>query len=401
MEIRELMVFNSITLAQLKSVKFWRLHYRQAWIIGLILRIISSTYNIYSYDFNTFRLPIAQGIVAGNDIYNDLGYNQMPIYPYLTALILLVVGTKYNLLTAVALTFPIAVADYVICLLLYRIGKMKDKEEIGLLTSVIYALNPISMHVISQSNWDSFASMFVVLSYYYYLKNKPYLLGTIIGLGFLTKQFPLFFFGFLLINWSDRILDFTKSVLSFTLTTIAVLGATLLPYRTTLMDMVSSLGSHPIIQSESPSPISRIYDLFNLISAINYENFQYIWASLFLGIYLCSLYIGYIHGTSDLEIELLTIHLTLIAFFFISMHSQFILWVLPWLIWSTLSTKMHNSTPFIVMIGYLFRKSELTIIGDILLLLSGLYVIIYLLRWIVISPIGEPKYISSISDNQK
>jgi 4-amino-4-deoxy-L-arabinose transferase-like glycosyltransferase len=370
-------------------------------MIGLILRIISSTYNIYSYDFNTFRLPIAQGIIAGNDIYNDLSYNQMPIYPYLTALILLIVGTKYNLLTAVALTLPIAIADYVICVLLYRIGIMKGKEEIGLITSVIYALNPISMHVISQSNWDAFASMFVLLSYYYYLKNRPYFLGTIIGLGFLTKQFPLFFFGFLLISWSDRILDFAKSVLSFTMTTIIILGAVLLPYGTTLMDMVSSLGSHPIIQSESPSPISRIYDLLHLILGISYGDFRYIWAILFLGLYLFSLLIWYRYRSGDLEIELLTVHLTLIAFFFISMHSQFILWTLPWLIWSTFSTKINNSIPFIVMVGYLFRKTDLTIIGDIVLLLAGLYVMIYFLRSIIMSPVGDAQYNSSITDYQK
>jgi hypothetical protein len=224
--------------------------------------------------------------------------------------------------------------------------------------------------------------MFVILSYYYYLKNKPYTLGIFIGLGFMAKQFPLFFFGFLLIRWSDRLLDFAKSVISCILTSVVILAAVLLPYDTTLMDMVSSLGSHPIIQSESPSPISRIYDLLHLISGLSYENFRYIWAVLFLGVYLFSLYIWYKNQNDEMEIEILTVHLTLIALFFISMHSQFILWMLPWLIWSTLSTKMHYSIPILVIAGYVFRKTTLTILGDILLLTTGIYIIGYLLLYI-------------------
>ena len=79
-------------------------------------------------DYYLYRIPIATKLANGGGLYGDVFYNQMPIYPYLTALMVLLTGTDNETLLRVAIKFPQIVGDSIIPIFIYKICLVRNHD---------------------------------------------------------------------------------------------------------------------------------------------------------------------------------------------------------------------------------------------------------------------------------
>ena len=377
-------LFNDI-----KDITFWENNRYYVWILGFVLRVLITPFAFKgSGDYFLYRLPVAIGLSEGGSLYNDIHYNHMPIYPYITALAILIVGIENPTLTAIALKLPIAIFDSFIPFLIYKIGIQINHYKEGLITSLVYAVNPISILEVQWARWDGFASMTVLLAFYLMLQKRPILFGLTVSFGFMLKQYPLFIFGIAIVFWKDEITIIIKAIITFTLSTILVLALVLLPFNTTLNQMVHDLSSHPIYQEEH----SAIKFAYNCPLDIENQTFCTIlpgllislWFLIFMSFQFLSLILYYKNPSESNLIESITLQLTLLSLFFINRHAQFTLWLLPWLIfWGIKNEGKNVSLPIFLILGYLglrfgtdYSLNIIRNLGKIILFILGLFLVV-------------------------
>ncbi|NOQ54660.1 MAG: hypothetical protein GQ558_08670, partial [Thermoplasmata archaeon] len=62
-------------------------------VVALSIRLLYATFGqTDTYDWNAYRLPIAEQLSQGEMLYRDVPYNHMPIYPYYTGFAYLLFG---------------------------------------------------------------------------------------------------------------------------------------------------------------------------------------------------------------------------------------------------------------------------------------------------------------------
>lgn len=376
-------------LNDIKDITFWEDNRYYVWLLGFVLRVLITPFAFKgSGDYYIYRLPVAIGLSEGDGLYNDVHYNNMPIYPYITALAILIVGTENTTLTAVALKLPLAIADSFIPLLIYKIGIQIDHYKEGLITSLVYAVNPISLLEVQWARWDGFASMIVLLAFYLMLQKRPILFGLTVSFGFMLKQYPLFIFGLAMVCWKDEITILIKAIITFTLSTILVLALVLLPFNTSLNQMINDLSGHPIYQGEH----SAVKIAYNCPPDIDNQTFCtilpelliIIWFIVFMSFQFLSLVLYNKNPSDSNLIESITLQLTLLSLFFINRHAQFTLWLLPWLIfWGIKNEGKNVLMPIFLILGYFGLRfgidhsiEVIKNLGKIILLILGLFLMV-------------------------
>jgi hypothetical protein len=355
--------------------EFWDRNRYYVWIFGLILRLIVTPFGLNTHDYHDFRLPVAIGLAKGGGLYNDVHYNQMPIYPYITALMVMLVGTNNLIFTGIAIKLPLAVADACVPIIIYKIGLRLNKSKEGLITSIFYAINPISILEVYWARWDGFASLIVFIAFYYMLQNRPYHFGVFISLGFLLKEFPLFLFGIAIVYWQKDWRKIIKSISTFITSTLFIFGLVMIPYGTTLNQVIDDLLGHPIYKVSFVTIIPSFSEIAELI-------WVSLWFIIFMTIEIIPLIIYYRDPDESIIIDVITLQMTFLSIFFINTHCQFLLWLLPWLIfWGMIKGRNASLSPIFLIIGYFLLRFgidllifPLQLLGAIILVIIGIWI---------------------------
>ncbi|OLS21771.1 MAG: hypothetical protein HeimC2_32300 [Candidatus Heimdallarchaeota archaeon LC_2] len=345
------------SLKRITSLDYLIDHKIKIWFIGFLIRLILSPWLIDTYDYRVFRIPVAQGLLEGGALYNDVHYNHMPIYPYLTWLMVSIVGFENPFITSLAIKLPQTVADSLIPFVIFKIGTKLNKKEIGLRASVLYALNPIPIYEIMWATFHSIASLFLLLAFYYLLGNRPLFTGLFISLGFLTSQFPLFFF---IIVGGYWIREFKKIILSFTsflLTSASLIAIVLIPNGTSLSQMLTDLGSHPSYQATGQQCPRPILIMANILFGITIDVLNLFSILLFLSFAMVPVYYMIKHKKENLIFNYVVYEFVLLTIFFYCVHTKYILWSLPLIIfWSIERVEVFGKIPKYILIGYVLRR---------------------------------------------
>lgn len=353
------------------KLEFWNRNRYFVWIFGLILRLIVTPFGLNTYDYRKFVLPVTIGLAKGGGLYNNVHYDQMPIYPFIAALMVMLVGTNNEIITGIAIKLPLAVADACVSIIIYKIGLRLNKSKEGLITSIFYAINPISILEVYWAHWDGFASLIVFIAFYYMLQNRPYHFGVMISLGFLLKEFPLFLFGIAIVYWQKDWRKIIKSISTFITSTSFIFGLVMIPYGTTLNQVIDDLFGHPIY-----SPMRFIGTHQYLLILVS------LWFIIFMTIEIIPLIIYYRYPDESIIIDVMTLQMTFLSIFFISIHSQFLLWLLPWLIfWGMIKGRNASLLPIFLIIGYFLLRFgidlliiQLELLGVIILVMIGIWI---------------------------
>ncbi|MHA2252845.1 MAG: glycosyltransferase 87 family protein [Candidatus Kariarchaeaceae archaeon] len=358
------------------------------------MRIVFTPFTFYDADYKQYRIPVATGLLDGKGLYSEIAYNQMPVYPYISAFMLFLVGTSNSTLTRMAIKFPQVLADACIPFVLYKISleissQQQNNENIkrsGVLASVVYALNPMGLYELSNATFHFIASLFLLLAVYCLLKNKPILVGFLISLGFLVSQYPLFVWGIVFIYWRNDVGKIIRSGFSFLFITIAILGATLIPYNTSIQQMVENLNSHNSYQARVLNATQVIVKVIELGIELPNNVWSTIWLIVFTLCMLLPLYLYFRNPLPTHIIAVITMQVTLLSIFFISNHSKHTIWLLPWiLLWSFTKRDIRIYIPLLIFLGYFLRRLRTFLpgeflFGSIVLGFSGIWILAKIIR---------------------
>ncbi|MHA1910422.1 MAG: glycosyltransferase 87 family protein [Candidatus Kariarchaeaceae archaeon] len=380
---RQVLANNWIT--KIRSYDFWEKNLSKIWFIGILARTIATLFNISYIDYQHFRLPIAKRIASGEPPYVPITSeslsvnNHMPIYPYIAALMyLLSFPLDSATFTAFMIKLPLAIADGLIPIVLFQIAKQLDRERVGVFCSVLYALNPMTMQEVSYSHWDGFANLFILLALLFLLKNQPYLVGLAISIGFFMKQFPLFFLGVVFVYWIKDIRKLFKVALSFSAFGTILLIFILAPYGTPLMVMFDSITYHPIYQGETqvdageektPSGFAQVaIKGLRFLFGGDYDTWKIIWIILLGLMLLFPLYLYLVNPSEEAIIQVTIVQILLLSIFFVSIHDQFFIWIIPLLGYWVFHETGKIKTRLIIYVSFTFvyfiRKLDIFFITD-------------------------------------
>ncbi|MHA2172260.1 MAG: hypothetical protein ACXAB7_20495 [Candidatus Kariarchaeaceae archaeon] len=312
------------------------------------------------WDYENYRVPVANGLVSGKGLYSEIDYNQMPVYPYLSAFMLLLVGTQHASLMAIAIKFPQVVVDSLIPVMLYQLGKALNQKKAGWNSSLIYTFNPYSIYEIANASFHSIAALLTLITIYCLLQQRPYLVGISIY----------------------QLRDIFIATTSFVICTFSILAMVLLPYGTSLKEMYTDLRAHPIYGPEGYQNTTRdVISGLTFITNLQFSLWSRIWFILFVLFLVIPLFLFLKNPRLIGIVDVVTIQLALLSIFFISNHTKHTLWLLPWVFfWAFMHGGMVRSIPFVILIGYFLRRMQGVLprkylIGDIVLGIGGIWII--------------------------
>ncbi|MCH8907521.1 MAG: hypothetical protein IH840_10565 [Candidatus Heimdallarchaeota archaeon] len=371
-----------------KSIEFWDNHKLKIWGLGFLLRLLLIPFGLETTDYNRFRVPLARGLAEGGGLYNEVEYDQIPIYPYITAMMVLFLGTESQILTAIAIKLPIAIADGFVLIVLYKIGIRLDLRDEGLLSSLVYAVNPLTLRNGAKARWDGLMILTLLIAFYFMLQNHPYRFGFTVSTGCLIKVILIYLFGIALAYWKNDWLKLLKATLTFLLTTTALIAIVLIPFKTSLNQMYEGLASHLAYSiDETHAVVPDFIEYRNLFFNVKPILWVGVWAIVFFSLQVASLLAYYFNPEEKILIEIMTFQMTLLSLFFINMHDQFLVWLFPsLLLWSITKSGKTLYFPILITIGYFAYVLPTTIgerIGVIILGFTGVWIIYQLLKELI------------------
>ena len=156
--------------------------------IGFILRVIT----IFRYlggDEASF-LYYGWMIVKGKVLYRDLFNQKAPGVYFTVALIFLLVGKNILFMRILSIFLSVLSA-----LIIFEIGNKIGNPLVGLISAILYELEPITLHHSTIVSSETFMVFFMVLAVYFYIpadkKNSTWhylLVGILIGLSTIMRQ---------------------------------------------------------------------------------------------------------------------------------------------------------------------------------------------------------------------
>ncbi|CAB50183.1 ArnT family glycosyltransferase [Pyrococcus abyssi] len=181
--------------------------------IALRLPLLFPTNEYWDYDEGTYLL-IARYINLGYLPYRDVLAVHPPLFYYLLALWLRVFGDSYIVGRLFSLSF-----GALSLILAYKVGKIVRDEMLGVLFSLLLALDPQTIILNSTVFHASLIEFFVLLTLYLYLKGKYLLMAFLLGVGTSVKHtFLPYAVGVFMFSWVGgkikiKKLNFWKSLL--------------------------------------------------------------------------------------------------------------------------------------------------------------------------------------------
>lgn len=154
--------------------------------IGILIMLRLSNLSVRLSDTNIYFYT-AYEILHGKLLYKDIFFTNLPLFPYISSLYLFL-SNKNILFYYFTPTIEISI----ITLLIYYLTYKKTKEYVTALCAALLYL--FSFMVLSTSEHQTgvfLASLFAVLSYFFWDKKKYILTGIFLGLTILTKAYFL------------------------------------------------------------------------------------------------------------------------------------------------------------------------------------------------------------------
>jgi hypothetical protein len=314
------------------------------WGVGFLARFISSFFALVAPDYVYYRLPIAQCISSGQTLYCDCNYNHTPLYPYLSGFLdWLSPANEY--IQVMLITLPLTIGDALVPLLILLIFQQLGHERTGIMASIIYALNPISIIEVGLAHWDGMTTLCFLVSLYYLHRNEWKLSGIAAAFGTLLKQFPL---AILLIAFVRDKKFWRTTWMGLIIVGIVLIG--FLPFLINCPEtFIQNLLGHPLWKGAASEKvgIGTVKDLFGHLYI---PSPKIIWLILFVGLIgvpaLRTNERNYVFYTALVMVTL--------AYFTYVTHRQLVVWALPFMI--ALCVDMKKYWPLVVVaIGYAIR----------------------------------------------
>jgi len=268
----------------------------------------------------------------------------MPIFPYITALMYsLGGGNKFIQIFLIGL--PIAIADSLVPIVIYLLFKSFKGEKIAFRSSMIYALNPISLLLIASARWDGLTLLLFLLGLVSISKNQTATSGFWAGFGYVTKQFPISLLLVFLLKTKSIRLTIIMSIISIAVTVI-VLSPFLINCPATFFD---NIFGHQIWRGHAGEKVG-IGTIKNVFDHLGIPYAKIIWGVLFASL----LGIPSLKADRRNYIYYAGILMVTLAFFTYVTHRHLLVWCMPFIILITLERK--NYIPFILFfVGYAIR----------------------------------------------
>ncbi len=150
----------------------------------IILKLTSTTLRLS--DTNVYFYT-AYKLLEGQILYNDIFFTNFPVFPYLSSLYLLVSSNNLNFYYFSAV-LEIALTSVFIYAVVYKQWK---RRLYALSSQVIYLFSFIVLATSDHQSGVFSASLFTVLSYFFFQRNKYFLTGIFTAVAILTKAYFL------------------------------------------------------------------------------------------------------------------------------------------------------------------------------------------------------------------
>ena len=199
-------------------------------VVALSIRLLYATFGqTDTYDWNAYRLPIAEQLSQGEMLYRDIPYNHMPIYPYYTGFAYLLFGDSY-----VALMFPAILGDALIAPLLYVLTKNHWIAS-------LYIVSAVSIQECGNAHWDGLTTLFLLLAISY---DDDLRFSILTAVGICLKQFPAVALVRVLLGWKE-----VRKLVYTALISLAIVGVFLIYCPREFIDGITG---HPVYAGVGP-----------------------------------------------------------------------------------------------------------------------------------------------------
>ncbi len=226
-------------------------------LLGLILRIILSSYGTYDPDFGTWR-AWAYGIYHTGfyEFYSKIWCDYMPGYIYILWFLQLFHETFKQIPYEVLFKLPANLSDLGISVIIFIALKKITTIRVAFLSSIIYFFNPASLS--NSTFWgqvDSVHTLPILLSIFMGLKRRYILSGVFASCAFMIKPQSIVVFPLLGILALERLLvrEEAKStinllpIIAFSITALLTIVVITLPFIFYKIDDFFSLFIDPVI----------------------------------------------------------------------------------------------------------------------------------------------------------
>jgi hypothetical protein len=185
-------------------------------IFNLSIRLSDS--NIYFYT--------GYQLLQGKVLYKDIFFTNFPLLPYISSLYFIIL---FGSLTLFFLT-PALEASAVAILIYFLVQKQTKNPMLPALSSMLYLYSFIVLATSDHQSGVFIASLFAVISYYFFTEKKYVLTGIFIALALLTKAYflPIIASYTAVLLLTKAYKPFAKLLTAALITTLVVLLPTLL-----------------------------------------------------------------------------------------------------------------------------------------------------------------------------
>ena len=182
--------------------------------IGLLFRLIPALIFVptSNFDIDSYRL-VGQHVVAGENVYitedTTRRYPYLPFQMYWSGLSHTVSEKTHIPFSSFVRLAPIG-ADILIGLLIFKIISKTSSKKYAFWSSLLFLVNPLAIYVSAyHGQFDAIPIMMILFSFIYAGENHAGLSGFWLGLGVLTKSWPILAFpqGWIAFrNWKKKLI---------------------------------------------------------------------------------------------------------------------------------------------------------------------------------------------------
>ncbi|MBI4743830.1 MAG: glycosyltransferase family 39 protein [Actinobacteria bacterium] len=154
--------------------------------------------------------------LLANYSFNTIGFKHPPLYIFFLALIAKIFGYKESVFFASTIVLAL-----ILIIAFYFLSREFFDEKVALLSSFFLAVMPYYVFYSVWIKQDTLMTLFMVLSFYFFLKNRNVTSGVFYGLGILTKEStalvtPILFFYLVFTRKLFKLKDlFIQSIVGF------------------------------------------------------------------------------------------------------------------------------------------------------------------------------------------
>ncbi|MFX1537140.1 MAG: glycosyltransferase 87 family protein, partial [Promethearchaeota archaeon] len=195
----------SVSLTRFRSIS-------KVLLFGILIRLLLAVYLSHDWDFQVWYVSFADIVAGLRSPYTAMNFSYPPIWAFtLTpfASLFSLLANSHDGLVRVSLGGPIIAATHPLFNLLVRLPLIASEVFIGLLiydhvlkfknenmaykAFILWFLNPFVIFVSCVfGQFDVLVTLMVVLAFVFFLEKKYALCGLSIGLGALTKIYPIY-----------------------------------------------------------------------------------------------------------------------------------------------------------------------------------------------------------------